>query len=143
MFKLQDAEHVASTLRRTTIPLVYAVSARVPEREHEYAVDPLLERQKIGAPDWAVAMVSATAEFKLGVQSTRFAPELLTHVCTRPVPEMKFSVGWVPWVVPLVAMFNPDMPAPLQLVRPFPGSSVQPPPVKFKAASTGRLAPAF
>jgi hypothetical protein len=40
-------------------------------------------------------------------------------------------------------MFNPDIPAPLQLVRPFEGSSVQPPLVKFKVASTGRLVPEF
>ena len=34
----------------------------------------------MGAPDCAVAMVSATAELRLGVQSTRLEPELLTQV---------------------------------------------------------------
>src|SRR5579862_3823837 len=97
----------------------------------------------MGAPDCAVAMVSATAEFRLGVQSTRLEPELLTQVSVRPLPAMKLRVGWVPCVVPLTAMFRPDMPAPLQSVRPLAGSSLQPPAVKFNAASTGRLVPAF
>jgi hypothetical protein len=40
-------------------------------------------------------------------------------------------------------MLNPDIPAPLQSVRPFVGSSVQPPLVKFRDPSTGKAVPAF
>src|ERR1700722_8517807 len=33
------------------------------------------------------------------MQSTRFAPALLLHNSIIPFPELKFSVGWVPWVL--------------------------------------------
>ena len=45
MFRLQELEQVVSTLSRTIIPAVYAVSARALEKEHAYAVVPLVERQ--------------------------------------------------------------------------------------------------
>jgi hypothetical protein len=54
---------------------------------------PLLELQKSGFPAWELAIVSATAVLRLGVQSTRFAPTLLAHDCTIPLPEIMFNVA--------------------------------------------------
>jgi len=88
-------------------------------------------------------MVNATAVLRLGVQSTRFAPELLAHTCVIPVPEIRFNVGWVPCAVPFTSMLKPDIPAPLQSVRLLVGSSVQPPLLKLRVASTGKVVPAF
>ena len=103
----------------------------------------MVELQLPGLPACSVAIVSATAVLRLGVQSTRLVPALLAHDCVIPLPEMKFNVDCVPCAAPLTAIANPDIPAPLQLVRPLAGSSVQPPLVKLRAASTGRAVPAF
>ena len=59
-----------------------------------------------------------------------------------PEPEIKFRVDCVPCADPLTSIFNPEIPPlPVQSVLLLLGSSVHPPPVKFRMLSTGRFVP--